>query len=86
MLKAHDVSMEGKHAVILGRSNIVGKPIGQLLLNENATVTHCHSRTENLTEYTKEADILILAMGRANAIRGEHVKTVRSSWMLGLTG
>ncbi|RYG74652.1 bifunctional methylenetetrahydrofolate dehydrogenase/methenyltetrahydrofolate cyclohydrolase [Lentibacillus lipolyticus] len=74
MLKAHDVRMEGKHVVVAGRSNIVGKPVGQLLLNENATVTYCHSKTENLTDYTKEADILILAMGRANVIRGEHVK------------
>ncbi|TRM12670.1 bifunctional methylenetetrahydrofolate dehydrogenase/methenyltetrahydrofolate cyclohydrolase FolD [Lentibacillus cibarius] len=74
MLKAYDVSIEGKHAVIVGRSNIVGKPVGQLLLNENATVTYCHSRTKNLTDFTKEADILILAMGRPNSIHGEHVK------------
>ncbi|GAA0443679.1 bifunctional methylenetetrahydrofolate dehydrogenase/methenyltetrahydrofolate cyclohydrolase FolD [Lentibacillus halophilus] len=75
MLNAYDVTIEGKHAVVLGRSNIVGKPVGQLLLNDNATVTYCHSRTKNVTAFTQEADILILATGRANSIRGEHVKS-----------
>jgi len=64
----------GKHAVIVGRSNIVGKPQGQLLLNKNATVTYCHSRTVDIGKYTKEADILVVAVGKRNIIRQEHVK------------
>ncbi|MUK87170.1 bifunctional methylenetetrahydrofolate dehydrogenase/methenyltetrahydrofolate cyclohydrolase FolD [Ornithinibacillus sp. L9] len=74
MLHSKDISIEGKHAVIIGRSNIVGKPIGQLLLNENATVTYCHSKTKNLKEFTTKADILIVAVGRPNVINEEHVK------------
>lgn len=74
MLKSYDVTIEGKHAVVIGRSNIVGKPVGQLLLNENATVTYCHSKTTNLIDFTSKADILIVAVGRPNAIREEHVK------------
>ncbi|WP_339228082.1 bifunctional methylenetetrahydrofolate dehydrogenase/methenyltetrahydrofolate cyclohydrolase FolD [Oceanobacillus sp. FSL K6-2867] len=74
MLKSKDIEIEGKHAVIIGRSNIVGKPIGQLLLNENATVTYCHSRTKNLQEIASNADILIAAIGRAHAITAEYVK------------
>lgn len=72
----HDsgISIEGKHAVVVGRSNIVGKPIGQLLLNEHATVTYCHSRTKELTTYTKQADILIAAIGKANFITASHIK------------
>src|SRR5699024_8005807 len=54
--------------------NIVGKPVGQLLLNENATVTYCHSKTENLTKYTLDADILIAAIGKEHFIKAEHVK------------
>ncbi|WP_404453343.1 bifunctional methylenetetrahydrofolate dehydrogenase/methenyltetrahydrofolate cyclohydrolase FolD [Oceanobacillus kapialis] len=74
MLKSKDISIAGKHAVVVGRSNIVGKPIGQLLLNENATVTYCHSKTKNLAQITKQADILIAAVGKVNAIRAEHIK------------
>lgn len=74
ILKEYNISIEGKHAVIIGRSNIVGKPVGQLLLNENATVTYCHSRTENLTDFTKSADILIVAIGMPNRIKAEHIK------------
>jgi len=74
MLKSKDISIEGKHAVILGRSNIVGKPVGQLLLNENATVTYCHSRTRNLKEYTKNADILVVALGKAHFVDEDHIK------------
>lgn len=72
----HDsgISIEGKHAVVVGRSNIVGKPIGQLLLNEHATVTYCHSRTKELTAYTQQADILIAAIGKANFITASHIK------------
>lgn len=63
LLKEYSIKIEGAHAVIVGRSNIVGKPLMQMLLNENATVTVCHSRTENLKEITKTADILISATG-----------------------
>lgn len=64
----------GKHAVVVGRSNIVGKPQGQLLLNKNATVTYCHSRTVDMAKYTKDADILVVAVGKRNVITAEHVK------------
>ncbi|MCM3762754.1 bifunctional methylenetetrahydrofolate dehydrogenase/methenyltetrahydrofolate cyclohydrolase FolD [Alkalihalobacillus oceani] len=74
MLKEAKIEIAGKHAVIVGRSNIVGKPVGQLLLNENATVTYCHSRTKNLREMTKQADILIVAIGRPNFIEAADVK------------
>ena len=66
--------IEGKHAVVVGRSNTVGKPMAQLLLARNATVTICHSRTANLTGYTRQADILIAAVGRAKMISGDMVK------------
>lgn len=68
------ISIEGKHAVIVGRSNIVGKPMGQLLLNRHATVTYTHSRTPNLKEFTTQADILIVATGQPSMITGEHIK------------
>ncbi|GGK02766.1 bifunctional protein FolD [Lentibacillus kapialis] len=74
MLQSYGIQIEGKHAVIIGRSNIVGKPVGQLLLNEHATVTYCHSRTKDMTAFTKSADILIVAMGKPNVIRSEHIK------------
>lgn len=74
MLKRSDVEIAGKHAVIVGRSNIVGKPMAFLLLQENATVTICHSRTRNLAEITSQADILVAAIGRAGFVRGEHIK------------
>ncbi|SES82743.1 methenyltetrahydrofolate cyclohydrolase /5,10-methylenetetrahydrofolate dehydrogenase (NADP+) [Oceanobacillus limi] len=74
MLKSKNIPLEGKHAVIIGRSNIVGKPIGQLLLNENATVTYCHSRTIDLKTYTKDADILVVAVGRAHVIDDTYIK------------
>jgi len=74
ILKRFDIPMRGKHAVVVGRSNIVGKPMAQLLLQEDATVTICHSRTENIAEITKQADILVAAVGRANFIRAEHIK------------
>ena len=64
----------GKHAVVVGRSNIVGKPHGQLLLNKHATVTYCHSRTVDMAKYTKDADILVVAVGKRNVITAEHVK------------
>ncbi|BCB04685.1 bifunctional methylenetetrahydrofolate dehydrogenase/methenyltetrahydrofolate cyclohydrolase FolD [Bacillus sp. KH172YL63] len=74
MLEYEDISVEGKHVVILGRSNIVGKPAGQLFLNQNATVTYCHSRTKDMTSYTKQADILVSAVGKANLIGAEDIK------------
>ena len=74
LLKAYNIDMTGRHAVIVGRSHIVGKPLIQLLLDENATVTVCHSRTQNLAEFTKSADILIVAIGRAHFITADMVK------------
>ena len=74
LLKAYNIEMSGKHAVIVGRSHIVGKPLIQLLLNENATVTICHSRTQNLKEMTKMADILLVAIGKAQFITEDMVK------------
>lgn len=74
MIKSKGIEIEGKHAVVIGRSNIVGKPVGQLLLNENATVTYCHSRTKNMREFTQKADILVVAIGRENYIKSEDIK------------
>ena len=74
ILKYYSIETAGKHAVIVGRSNIVGKPMAMLLLQNDATVTICHSRTKNLAEITKQADILVAAIGRAGFIRGEHIK------------
>ena len=74
MLQYEDINPAGKHAVVVGRSNIVGKPAGQLLLRENATVTYCHSKTENISDYTRNADILISAAGRAKFINGNDIK------------
>ncbi|WP_404458418.1 bifunctional methylenetetrahydrofolate dehydrogenase/methenyltetrahydrofolate cyclohydrolase FolD [Sutcliffiella horikoshii] len=74
MIKSLDVAISGKHVVVIGRSNIVGKPVGQLLLKEDATVTYCHSRTRDLASITKQADILIAAVGRAKLIGPEYVK------------
>lgn len=74
MLKESNIQLEGQHVVIIGRSNIVGKPVGQLLLNENATVTYCHSRTKDLISFTSKADILIVAVGIPKAIGMEHLK------------
>lgn len=68
LLKAYDVPLAGKHAVVVGRSNIVGKPVSMLLLNEDCTVTICHSKTENLFSITRQADILIVAAGKPNLI------------------
>jgi len=74
MIKSVGVEIAGKNVVVVGRSNIVGKPVGQLLLNEHATVTYFHSKTKDLTSYTKEADILVAAVGRANFIKGNQIK------------
>ena len=74
LLKYYNIELQGRHAVIIGRSHIVGKPLIQLLLEENATVTVCHSRTQNLSQFTKTADILIVAIGRANFVKADMVK------------
>jgi methylenetetrahydrofolate dehydrogenase (NADP+)/methenyltetrahydrofolate cyclohydrolase len=74
VLKHIGAEIAGKHAVVVGRSNIVGKPMAMLLLREHATVTVCHSRTPDLAAVTRQADILVAAVGRANLIRAEHVK------------
>ncbi len=74
MLKDSGLEIAGKHAVVLGRSDIVGKPIGQLLLQENATVTYCHSYTKNVSEFTKMADIIIVAVGMAHYLKADQVK------------
>jgi Tetrahydrofolate dehydrogenase/cyclohydrolase, catalytic domain./Tetrahydrofolate dehydrogenase/cyclohydrolase, NAD(P)-binding domain. len=74
LLKRSGISIEGKECVIVGRSNIVGKPMAMLMLRENATVTVCHSKTRNLAEVTKRADILIIAMGKPKFITKEYVK------------
>src|SRR5690606_30242111 len=74
ILKRSNIPIAGEHAVIIGRSNIVGKPMAQLLLQENATVTICHSRTKNLAEIASQADILVAAIGRAGFVRAEHIK------------
>lgn len=68
------IQVQGKHAVVIGRSNIVGKPMALLLLRENATVTICHSRSENLTHMTRQADILVVAIGKAGFICGDFLK------------
>lgn len=74
LLKTLDIKLQGKRAVVIGRSNIVGKPVYELLLRENATVTICHSKTENLKEITKEADILVSAIGRPKFIDDTFIK------------
>ncbi len=74
MLDRYGVEIEGRHAVVLGRSNIVGKPVALLLLHRNATVTICHSRTKDLPDITKTADILIAAVGRPNMVTADMVK------------
>lgn len=75
ILEEYNISVEGKNAVIIGRSNIVGKPMLHCLLNKNATVTICHSKTKNLEEITKKADILIVAVGKAKFVTKNMVKT-----------
>ena len=74
MLRRSGVEISGKEAVVVGRSNLVGKPLAQLLLRENATVTVCHSRTENLPEVTRRADVLVVAAGRRHMIGADHVR------------
>jgi methylenetetrahydrofolate dehydrogenase (NADP+) / methenyltetrahydrofolate cyclohydrolase len=74
LLDEYEVPLEGAHAVVVGRSNIVGRPVSLLLLHANATVTICHSRTVDLTARTREADVLVVAVGQAGVIGAEHVR------------
>lgn len=74
MLRLAGVELDGKNAVVVGRSNIVGKPVAMMLLGENATVTICHSHTKDLKEVTKQADVLVVAVGRPGLITGDMVK------------
>jgi methylenetetrahydrofolate dehydrogenase (NADP+)/methenyltetrahydrofolate cyclohydrolase len=73
LLKRNGIELSGREAVVVGRSNLVGKPLAQLLLRENATVTLCHSRTRNLPEVTRRADILVVAAGKREMVGAEHV-------------
>lgn len=74
MLREYDIDVKGKHCVVVGRSNIVGKPMSIQLLLHDATVTVCHSKTQNLSSFTKQADILIVAVGHARLITADMVK------------
>lgn len=74
LVKETNLDISGKHVVVIGRSNIVGKPVGQLFLNENATVTYCHSKTQNIKELSKLADILIVAVGRPKMVTADYMK------------
>ena len=74
MLKEYDIPVAGKHCVVLGRSNIVGKPMGALLLQQSGTVTTCHSRTPDLASFTRQADILVSAVGRVGLVTADMVK------------
>jgi len=74
MLKSAGIPIEGKHAVVIGRSSIVGRPMAMLLLRENATVTMCHSRTKPLGDYTRQADILVAAIGKPRFITADMIK------------
>ncbi len=74
LLKANAIELEGAEAVVVGRSNLVGKPLAQLLLRENATVTVCHSRTRDLPSVTRRADVLVVAAGQREMVGAEHVK------------
>ncbi|WP_343802846.1 bifunctional 5,10-methylenetetrahydrofolate dehydrogenase/5,10-methenyltetrahydrofolate cyclohydrolase [Bacillus carboniphilus] len=74
IIEFYGIEVEGKHAVVVGRSPILGKPVSALLLNENATVTTCHSKTTNLAEILKQADIVVAAVGKPNFIQGDWIK------------
>ena len=73
-LKEYGIETRGKNCVVVGRSNIVGKPMAMLLLHADATVTICHSKTQNLADVTKNADIIVMAVGKADMLKGDMVK------------
>lgn len=74
ILESYDIPVEGKRVVILGRSNVIGKPVSMMLLNKNATVTICHSRSRNLKEIIQEADIIVVAVGHPYSLSGDMIK------------
>ena len=74
LFKEYDIDLNGKNAVVIGRSNIVGKPMANLLLNANATVTITHSKTKNLEHFTKNADIIVAAIGKPKFLKADMVK------------
>ncbi|NLQ18120.1 bifunctional methylenetetrahydrofolate dehydrogenase/methenyltetrahydrofolate cyclohydrolase FolD [Marinomonas sp. M1K-6] len=74
LLEAYDVKLEGKHVVVVGRSPILGKPMAMMMLNANATVTICHSRTQNLSAFVKQADVIVGAVGKPEFIKAEWIK------------
>ncbi|HEY2421915.1 MAG TPA: bifunctional methylenetetrahydrofolate dehydrogenase/methenyltetrahydrofolate cyclohydrolase FolD [Neobacillus sp.] len=74
LLEEYGIQIAGRDVVVVGRSNIVGKPVGQLFLNQNATVTYCHSKTNDLKLHTNQADILVAAVGIPNFIKADHIK------------
>jgi methylenetetrahydrofolate dehydrogenase (NADP+)/methenyltetrahydrofolate cyclohydrolase len=74
MLRRHEIALAGRRAVVVGRSDIVGKPMALLLMHADATVTVCHSRTRDLAAVCREADVLVAAIGRPGLVRAEHVK------------
>ena len=74
ILESYDITVDGKRVVILGRSNVIGKPVSMMLLNKNATVTICHSRSRNLKEITQEADIIVVAVGHPYSLSGDMIK------------
>jgi len=80
LLERYGATFEGKHAVVIGRSNIVGKPTGQLLLNKNCTVTVCHSRTVDLPSIVRQGDIVVAAVGKALIVKGDWIK--KGAWVV----
>jgi methylenetetrahydrofolate dehydrogenase (NADP+)/methenyltetrahydrofolate cyclohydrolase len=74
MLESIGYDLKGKHAVVIGRSNIVGKPMAMMLLQKNATVTICHSATKNLKDITRQADVIVAAVGKRNVLTADMVK------------
>ena len=74
LLKEYNIELEGKNVVIVGRSDLVGKPLAALMINNNATVTLCHSKTKNLSDITKNADIVVMAVGKAKLLKSEDIK------------
>jgi methylenetetrahydrofolate dehydrogenase (NADP+)/methenyltetrahydrofolate cyclohydrolase len=85
MLKHYKIAIEGRHAVVLGRSDIVGKPMALMLLHESATVTICHSRTVNLPEICRQADILVAAIGRPGFVTADYIKPGATVIDVGIT-